>query len=109
MPPVLDVALHELAGRGAQEVLAREVRPATRERHDVLELVAEAVGAARLVEGGARPEPARQRLVEQPAVEQDVHRAVGRRDLDRADESSQPAPSRTPRSVARNRSIARGG
>ena len=48
------------------------------ERHAVLQLVAEAVGAARLVEGRARPDAAGERLVEQPAVEHDVHRAVGR-------------------------------
>ena len=40
------------------------------ERHHVLELVAEAVGAARLVERRARPDAAGERLVEQPAVEQ---------------------------------------
>ena len=54
------------------------------EGDDVLELVAEAVGAAGLVERGPRPEPAGERLVEQPAVEQDVHRAVRRPHLDGA-------------------------
>ena len=85
MPPVLHVAFDELA-RGAQQVLAQRawVR-ADGERHDVLELVAEAVGAARLVEGRARPHAAGERLVEQPAVQHEVHGAVGRLHLDRAE------------------------
>ena len=53
------------------------------EREDVLELVPEAVGATRLVERRARPQPAGQGLVEQPAVEQDVHRSVRGPDPDR--------------------------
>ena len=82
MPPVLHVALGELAGRGPQELRPGQVRPGRRQRQAVLELVAEPVGAAGLVQGGPRPDPAGQRLVEQPAVEQDVHRAIGRPDLD---------------------------
>ncbi len=57
-----------------------------RERHHVLQLVAEAVGAARLVERRARPDPAGQRLVEQPAVQQDVHRPIRRLHLHRAED-----------------------
>ena len=97
MPPVLDVALGELAGRGPQQLLPRQVRPCRRQRHDVLELVAEAVRAARLVERRPRPEPAGQRLVEQPAVEQDVHRPVGRPDLDRGHQVVPPRPHRAQR------------
>ena len=55
VPPVLDVALGELLGRGTQEVLARQLAPGGRERDDILELVAEAVRATGLVEGGPRP------------------------------------------------------
>jgi hypothetical protein len=79
---MLDVARGELAGGGAEQVLARQVRPRERERHSVLQLVAEAVGAARLVEARARPDPTGERLVEQPAVQHQVERAIGRRDLD---------------------------
>ena len=74
VPPVLHVALDELPRRGAQEVLARELGLRHGERHHVLQLVAEAVGAARLVERRARPDAAGERLIEQPAVEQQVHR-----------------------------------
>ena len=49
--------------------------------HHVLQLVAKAEGAARLVERGACPQPAGQYLVQQPAVGQNVHRAVWCLDL----------------------------
>ena len=55
VPPVLDVALAELARRGAQEVLAEEVGTDDAEGHDVLELIAEAEGARR---AGSSPERA---------------------------------------------------
>ncbi len=54
------------------------------EGHAVLHLIAEAVGAAGLIEGGARPDPAGDRLIEQPAVEHDVHRTIRRLHLHRA-------------------------
>ena len=56
---------------------------ANRQRHHVLQLIAEAEGAARLVVAGARPEPAADVLIEQPAVHQHVERIVRRADLDR--------------------------
>ena len=83
-PPVLHVALGELAGGCAQQVFARKIGPDSGESHAVLQLVTKAVGAAGLIEGRPRPNPARDRLVEQPAIEHEVHRAVGRLDLDRA-------------------------
>ena len=83
-PPMLNVAFDELPGGGAQEMAPRLVRRGEGQRHAVLKLVAEAVGAARLIEGGARQDAAGERLIEQPAVQHDVHGAVGRLDLDRA-------------------------
>ena len=50
-------------------------------RHRVLQLVAKAVGAADLVEAGPRPEPARQRLVRQPVIDERVEQRVGRAHL----------------------------
>ena len=83
MPPVLHVAFDELAAaRRAADARARASGFEHRQRHHVLELIAEAVGAARLVERRARPDAAGQRLVEQPAVEQQVHRPIRRRHLD---------------------------
>ena len=56
---------------------------AEKQRHHVLQLIAEAERAARLVIAGARPDAARQRLIEQPAVHQHVERIVRRAHLDR--------------------------
>ncbi len=78
MPPVLHVALDELSRGGAEDVLAGEPRLGVDERHDVLELVAEAVGAAALVQRRAGPHAAGQRLVQRPPVEQRVERRLGR-------------------------------
>ena len=58
MPPVLDVALDELPRRGAQQVLAGDVPARDGQCHDILELVTEAIGPARLVEGRSSPDPA---------------------------------------------------
>ena len=49
MPPVLNVALDELSSRRAQQVLAGEIGPRERQRHDVLQLIAEPEGAPGLV------------------------------------------------------------
>ncbi len=84
-PPMLHVAFCELARRRSQQMFARDFRPRHAQRHHVLELVAETVCAARLIEAGARPDPAGQRLVGQPAVQENVQRAIGRFDLDRVE------------------------
>ena len=76
VPPVLDVAFDELVAGRPQQVLAGEVRPGERERHRVLELVAEAERPAGLVVAGPRPQPAAQVLVEEPAVHQQVEGVV---------------------------------
>ncbi len=89
----------ELPRRRAQQVLTGEASLGDREREDVLELVAEAVGTTRLVERRSCPQPAGQRLVEQPAVEQDVHRPIRGPDLDRS-QGGVPVRARPRRSVA---------
>src|SRR4051812_44640441 len=86
-PPMLDIALGELTAGDPDKMLARQGRPDRGERHSVLELIAKSVGAARLVEARTRPEPAGDRLIEQPAVEHDVDRTVGRLDLDGTEQS----------------------
>ena len=68
MPPMLDVAFFELAGRAEQQVLAHQVGLGVDEGHDVLQLIAEAEGAAGLVEAAARPDAAGEGLIQQPAV-----------------------------------------
>ena len=83
-PPMLHVALGRTAAGRAQQMLARQVGPRGDERHAVLQLIAEAIGAAGLIEGRTRPDATGERLVEQPTVEHEIHRAVRRLDLDRA-------------------------
>ena len=82
VPPMLHVALFELTRRRAQQVLARQLAARDGERHRVLELVAEPPGSARLVERRARPIAGGHRLVEEPAVEHQVHRPIRRANLE---------------------------
>ena len=91
MPPVLNVAFDKLARGGAQQMFARDTSFRDAERHHVLKLVAETVRAAQLIERRARPYAASERLVEQPAIEHQIHARIGRRHLDRA-EHVVPAP-----------------
>ena len=91
VPPVLDVAFLELPGRGPEEVRPHQGRPGEHERHHVLQLIAEAEGAAGLVIAGTGPDPATQVLEEQPAIHQDVEGVVGRVHLHRA-QHVVPAP-----------------
>ena len=63
-PPMLDVALDELPRGRAQQVLACHGRLHGGQRHAVLQLVAKAIGTARLVEARAGPDAAGQRLIQ---------------------------------------------
>ena len=81
---MLHIALDELPRRGTQQMFAGNRGFRDAQRHHVLKLVAKAIGAACLVKRRARPNPARQRLIQQPTVQQNVHRTVRRRHLDRA-------------------------
>ena len=76
MPPMLHVAFAELMGGGAEEVFAEETRFGVDQRHAILQLIAEAEGAAGLIEAGARPDAATERLVE--ASRWRGHRGRGR-------------------------------
>ena len=51
MPPVLDVAFHELSRGRAQNVVARKLGRSMHEGHDILQLIAKPVSAARLIKG----------------------------------------------------------
>ena len=86
MPPVLHVPLDELPRRRAKEVLATEVRPRVHERKHVLQLIAKTEGPAGLVRAAARPDATAQRLIEQPAIDDEIERIVRRADLDGAED-----------------------
>ena len=60
----------------------------SKQRQRVLQLVAEAEGAARLVEGRARTDAAGEALVGQPVVDHRVERLVRRLDLQRVEEAA---------------------
>src|SRR4029453_3950366 len=63
MPPVLDIAILELPGGGAQHVLPGQRGLGHRERHHVLKLIAKPVRTTGLVERRPRPHATGQRLV----------------------------------------------
>ena len=65
-------------------MFAQQPRLAVDQRHRVLQLIAEAEGAARLVVAAARPETAGKSLIEQPAVGQHIERRVRCFHVDRA-------------------------
>ncbi len=94
MPPVLDVSLPELAGRASQQMLAQKVRLGVYQRHGVLQLVAEPEGAPRLVVPAPGPDTARQSLVKEPTVGQDVDGRVGGNHLHRPESPLPVLPDR---------------
>src|SRR4030095_7740625 len=75
---MLDVTFDELTTGAPKEMLARERRRGVDERHCILQLVAKAEGSSRLVITAARPQAARHRLIDQPAVGQHIERRVRR-------------------------------
>ena len=62
-------------------MLARDARVRDAQSHSILELVAETISSAQLVERRARPDARGQRLVEQPAIHEDVHGGFRSSDL----------------------------
>ena len=74
---MLDITLLELMGRTQEEMLAHEARFCVDERHHVLQLVAETEGAPRLVVSAPGPKTARESLVQEPAIGQDIDGLVG--------------------------------
>src|ERR1700732_4957980 len=81
MPPVLHITFDELSAGGAQQMLAYQFALGDRESHNILELVPEAIGAAGLIESRPGPNTAGQSLVQQPSVQEQIHRGLRRRDL----------------------------
>src|SRR6266480_270999 len=90
MPPVLDIAFDKLPRGRSQDVAACNLGCGIHEGHYVLQLVTEAVSAARLIKGRAAPNPATESLIKQPAVEQKIRGKLGRFHFDRAQEAVPP-------------------
>ena len=83
VPPVEHVALDELMRSVEDDLGTREVGPGVDQRGGVLELVAKAERAARLIERRPPPQAAGERLVEEPAVRHEVEGAARCLHLDR--------------------------
>src|SRR2546426_4773 len=74
VPPVQHVTLWELSRGGTQNLRARYLRLRVNQRHHVLQLIAKTKRAARLIESRSSADAARQRLIEQPTIDQSIHR-----------------------------------
>ena len=104
VPPVLDIPFGKLTGRAKEQMLARQPRFGVDEGHHILQLVAETEGAAGLVVPAARPEAARQGLIQKPAVGQHVEGRIGCFHLDGAERVFPVLPHRLQRAPRRRRS-----
>jgi hypothetical protein len=82
---MLHIAGDELPPRSAQQMFARHIRSRHTKRHHILKLVAKTISTARLIEGRTRPHSTRERLIEQPTVQQNIHGAVRCPHLHRAE------------------------
>ena len=83
---MLDIAFTELPRSGIQDLPAGKRGFVQHESQRVLQLVAEAEGAACLVEGGAGHDAAAEALIRQPGVDEIVHPAIRSRYLQPAGE-----------------------
>ena len=84
VPPVLYVSFAELPRRAQHQMFPQQPGFGMDQRHCVLQLIAETESAAALVVSAARPETARKRLVEKPAVSQHIERRIRRLHIDRS-------------------------
>ncbi len=85
VPPVQHVAFGELLRGRSENLRLQQIGPRERQRHDVLQLIAESERAAWLVVARPRPQPAARRLIEQPAIHHHVEGIVWRVHLNRAE------------------------
>ncbi len=90
---MLHVSFDELPGSGLQDHLSRDIRRGIDKRQRILQLVAKAIRAARLIQSGSPPDPAAQRLIEQPAIHHEIHGQHRRLDLNCGQEAIPPLAS----------------
>src|SRR5258705_12244538 len=76
MPPVLQVAFDELPAGCPQQVFTGQIWASQGQRHDILQLIPEAISTAWLVIASTRPDTAADVLVDEPAVHQRIERIV---------------------------------
>ncbi len=92
VPPVLHVPFLKLPRGGAEQMLAQQARLGMNEGHRILQLIAEAERPAGLVEPGASPHPARERLIDEPAVGQEIDGRLRRFNVDHAKRTAPVVP-----------------
>src|SRR5678815_5186006 len=112
MPPVLNIALAELPTRAPQKLFAKHAGLRMNECRRVLQLVAEAERATRLVIAATRPHAARERLIDEPSVRKRVEWCIRCRDLDRPERSlpvTRDLLQRTPRTGRTPKPMQQGG
>src|SRR4029077_20044611 len=85
MPPMLDVTLDELVRGRAQQMLARHCAFCQGQGHHILELVAEAISSAQLIERRASPNAAAERLIQEPTIQHQIQIVFGCGDLNRTE------------------------
>ena len=85
-PPMLDVAFRELARRRIDDLFPGDRRVVQHKRQRILQLVTEPERAARLVEGGPRPDPAGKALIGEPDIDHGIEGGIGRLHLQRVPE-----------------------
>src|ERR1051326_8776588 len=84
LPPMLHITFEKLSRRGAQKMFPRDCGPGYGQRHAVLELISKSIGPTCLVKRGTCPGSTCEGLIQEPAVEHDIHATVGCADLNRA-------------------------
>ena len=89
---MLDVALGELTRCRAHDLLAQQLRLGVEQGHGILQLIAEPEGPAGLIEATASPHAAREGLIDEPAVGEEVEVRVRRLHVDRAERAVPERP-----------------
>ncbi len=69
---MLNISFGKLAARASKQVFPHEARLGVDEGHGILQLVAEAKSAARLVVAASSPETTGERLIQEPAVGKEI-------------------------------------
>ena len=78
---MLNIAGAELTGSGSQKLFPCDFTSSRSKGHDILKLVAKPVSAAQLIKSRSGPNAAGERLIEEPAIDEQIHGSIGRRNL----------------------------
>ena len=82
-PPMLHIAFHKLAGGCANKMLPHQSGAGGRKGHAILQLISEPISPTGLIKTCAGTHAAGKCLIQQPAIEHDIHAAIRRFNLNR--------------------------